>query len=170
MYTACASATDAGLVGRDGRSDRLPVLAGTCIRTYLLFHDMSGRRIPGYHQPSVLHRQKKEERKPPFYLPQADDWLRYVLLAITAVMAVFGFSGLCLLLDPYSNFGRITASLFRPVVMWGNNILADPADESGQLFVVPCDNQHRDGLRSDRGYCRVACFHRHDCFPRTAVL
>ena len=22
----------------------------------LLFHDMSGRRIPGYHQPSILHR------------------------------------------------------------------------------------------------------------------
>lgn len=30
--------------------------AGTGIRTYLLFHDMSGRRIPGYHQPSILHR------------------------------------------------------------------------------------------------------------------
>ena len=51
--------------------------------------------------------------------------LRYVLLVITAVMAVFGLSELCLLLDPYSNFGRIAASLFRPIVMWGNNILAD---------------------------------------------
>ena len=53
------------------------------------------------------------------------NWFRYVLLAITMLMAVFGFSGLCLLLDPYSNFGRIAASLFRPVVMWGNNLLAD---------------------------------------------
>ena len=32
---------------------------------------------------------------------------------------------LCTLLDPYSNFGRIANNLFRPVVMWVNNLLAD---------------------------------------------
>ena len=68
-------------------------------------------------------KKKKGSRRFTYHKPM--NRLRYVLLAITAVMAVFGFSGLCLLLDPYSNFGRIAASLFRPVVMWGNNILAD---------------------------------------------
>lgn len=53
------------------------------------------------------------------------NWLRYVLLAATVVTAALGFSGLCLLLDPYSNFGRIATNLFRPTVMWGNNVLAD---------------------------------------------
>lgn len=48
-----------------------------------------------------------------------------MLLAATAITALLGFSGLCLLLDPYSNFGRIAANLFRPSVMWGNNVLAD---------------------------------------------
>lgn len=113
-------------------------------------------------------KKKKGSRRFTYHKPM--NRLRYVLLVITAVMAVFGLSELCLLLDPYSNFGRIAASLFRPIVMWGNNILAEPADESGQLLVVPCDNQYRDGFRSDRSNHRIACFHRHDCFPRTIVL
>ena len=53
------------------------------------------------------------------------NWLRYSILALTVVTTALGFSGLCLLLDPYSNFGRIAANLFRPTVMWGNNVLAD---------------------------------------------
>ena len=68
-------------------------------------------------------KKKKGSRRFTYHKPM--NWFRYVLLAITMLMAVFGFSGLCLLLDPYSNFGRIAASLFRPVVMWGNNLLAD---------------------------------------------
>lgn len=68
-------------------------------------------------------KKKKGSRRFSYHKPQ--NRLRYVLLAITVLTAVFGFSGLCLLLDPYSNFGRIAASLFRPVVMWGNNLLAD---------------------------------------------
>ena len=50
---------------------------------------------------------------------------RYALLGVTFVLAIFGITGLVLFLDPYSNFGRIAANLFRPVVIWGNNILAD---------------------------------------------
>ena len=68
-------------------------------------------------------KKKKGQRRFAYHKPM--NWLRYILLAITAIMAILGFSGLCLLLDPYSNFGRIAASLFRPVVMWGNNIAAD---------------------------------------------
>lgn len=68
-------------------------------------------------------KKKKGSRRFTYHKPM--NRLRYVLLVITAVMAVFGLSELCLLLDPYSNFGRIAASLFRPIVMWGNNLLAD---------------------------------------------
>ncbi|MDR1408185.1 MAG: 4Fe-4S dicluster domain-containing protein [Tannerella sp.] len=49
---------------------------------------------------------------------------RYVLLGATAGLAAFGITELCMLLDPYSNFGRMASSLFRPVVVWGNNLLA----------------------------------------------
>ncbi|MDR3269211.1 MAG: 4Fe-4S binding protein [Tannerella sp.] len=57
--------------------------------------------------------------------------LRYVLLVLTTGLAVSGFLGLCLWLDPYSNFGRIAANLFRPVVITGNNLLADGLSKMG---------------------------------------
>jgi len=53
------------------------------------------------------------------------NWLRYLLLAVTIVFGIAGFMELCTYLDPYSNFGRITANLFRPILVWGNNVLAD---------------------------------------------
>ena len=53
-------------------------------------------------------KKKKGSRRFTYHKPM--NRLRYVLLVITAVMAVFGLSELCLLLDPYSNFGRIAAS------------------------------------------------------------
>lgn len=69
--------------------------------------------------------KKKKKGIRRFKYHKAANWLRYVLLAATGITAVLGFSGLCLLLDPYSNFGRIATNLFRPAVMWGNNVLAD---------------------------------------------
>ncbi|MDR2809142.1 MAG: 4Fe-4S binding protein [Tannerellaceae bacterium] len=50
---------------------------------------------------------------------------RYLLLGLTALSFVFGFTSLVVWLDPYSNFGRMATNLFRPVTMWGNNLLAD---------------------------------------------
>ncbi len=50
---------------------------------------------------------------------------RYVLLGLTIVLALVGVTELIVWLDPYSNFGRIATNLFRPVVIWVNNILAD---------------------------------------------
>nr|WP_280746461.1 MULTISPECIES: 4Fe-4S dicluster domain-containing protein [unclassified Parabacteroides] len=49
---------------------------------------------------------------------------RYILLGITVLLALVGITELVVWLDPYSNFGRIAANLFRPLVIWGNNILA----------------------------------------------
>ncbi|MDR0430462.1 MAG: 4Fe-4S dicluster domain-containing protein [Tannerellaceae bacterium] len=49
---------------------------------------------------------------------------RYTLLAITVLLALFGITELIVWSDPYSNFGRIAANLFRPAVIGGNNILA----------------------------------------------
>ena len=49
--------------------------------------------------------------------------LRYTILFICAVILLLGISTPLLLLDPYSNFGRIAVNLFRPLVMEGNNLL-----------------------------------------------
>lgn len=71
----------------------------------------------------IGRKKKKGSRRFLFHKPL--NGLRYGLLAVTVLFAFFGFSGLVMLLDPYSNFGRMATNLFRPLVMWGNNWLAD---------------------------------------------
>ena len=68
--------------------------------------------------------KKKKNGKLRFRYHKPANWLRYTTLGITAILAVFGITELCLLLDPYSNFGRITVNIFRPALMWGNNVIA----------------------------------------------
>lgn len=68
-------------------------------------------------------KKKKGSRRFSYRKPM--NFLRYGLLAATTLLAVFGFTGLLMLLDPYSNFGRIATNLFRPLVMWTNNLAAD---------------------------------------------
>ena len=69
--------------------------------------------------------RKKNKYKRWFSYHKAYNWIRYILLGITILFFLFGSTGLLLLLDPYSNFGRIASNLFRPAVIWGNNLLAD---------------------------------------------
>lgn len=50
--------------------------------------------------------------------------LRYSLLTICAIFLIAGITAPTLLLDPYSNFGRIFVNLFRPIAMEGNNLIS----------------------------------------------
>lgn len=73
-------------------------------------------------------------RRRPSRLPptRPQTWLRQVFLwgAVAGVLA--GWSGLTLaLLDPYSNFGRIAAALFRPLLTLANNSLVGAANAAG---------------------------------------
>lgn len=68
--------------------------------------------------------KKKKNGTMRFSYHKPSNWLRYLLLGLTAILAVFGITELCLLLDPYSNFGRIATNLFRPAAIWFNNLLA----------------------------------------------
>jgi len=68
------------------------------------------------------------------------NWLRYLLLAATIGFGIAGFMGLCMYLDPYSNFGRIATNLFRPVLVWGNNVLADILMKSGNYSLYHVAN------------------------------
>ena len=74
------------------------------------------------------HRGKRK------FLPYArpKTWLRQGFLWGTVAGMVVGWSGLTLaLLDPYSNFGRITAGLFRPLVTLANNAIVGLANAAG---------------------------------------
>ncbi|MDH6356490.1 4Fe-4S binding protein [Parabacteroides sp. PF5-9] len=68
-------------------------------------------------------KKKKGSRRFTYRRPM--NILRYVLMGLTLGLALLGFLELGLLLDPYSNFGRIAANLFRPAAIWINNIFAD---------------------------------------------
>ncbi|MDI1248948.1 MAG: 4Fe-4S binding protein [Lacunisphaera sp.] len=76
----------------------------------------------------VISRLADLVRRKPHRLPPAKPltWLRQLFLWGTVAGVLAGWSGLTLaLLDPYSNFGRIAATLFRPVLTLGNNALVD---------------------------------------------
>lgn len=69
--------------------------------------------------------KKKNKGVQRFSYHKPQNLFRYTLLGVTATLGVLGLTGLCMLLDPYSNFGRIASNLFRPVVIIGNNLLAE---------------------------------------------
>lgn len=96
----------------------------------------------------IGRKKKKGKRRFQFHKPM--NWVRYTLLAFVVVFGAFGFFGLCLLLDPYSNFGRIAANLFRPVVMWGNNLLANllMTVDNYSLYHVTVNTVNLSGLIS----------------------
>ncbi len=70
------------------------------------------------------------------------NYLRYGVFAVTGVLFIAGISYPLLLLDPYSNFGRMAVGLFRPVVLTVNNWLADLLSARGNytLYNVPIEN------------------------------
>jgi len=65
--------------------------------------------------------------------------LRYAILGAVSLLFAAGITLPLAWLDPYSNFGRIATTLFRPVVVWVNNLLAQGfnAMNNFSLFVVP---------------------------------
>ena len=67
---------------------------------------------------------KKNKRRRWFSYHKPANILRYSIVALAAVLLLFGSSHLLLYLDPYSNYGRIVANIFSPIVIFGNNVLA----------------------------------------------
>lgn len=57
--------------------------------------------------------------------------LRYSILSGVGIFLIAGIVMPLLWLDPYSTFGRIATSLFKPVAVWMNNIAADLLNSMG---------------------------------------
>lgn len=68
--------------------------------------------------------KKKKNGSHRFSYKKPYNILRYSLLALTAISVLAGVLNIYLLLDPYSNFGRIVTNIFRPIIIWGNNGIA----------------------------------------------
>jgi len=65
---------------------------------------------------------KKNKKR--FSFAKSKSVVRYTILTISILLLIFGFNSFVLLLDPYSNFGRIAITLFRPLYIFSNNVLA----------------------------------------------
>ena len=74
---------------------------------------------------SRLHSIRKRNR---FTYSAEKRWLRYGFLVVFIVSALAGINVVVSLLAPYSSYGRIAGSLFKPVYQAGNNVLAAIAE------------------------------------------
>lgn len=74
---------------------------------------------------SWLHGCRKRNR---FTYSKEKKWLRYGMLGVFIISAVAGINAIVSLLAPYSSYGRIASSLFKPVYEAGNNVLASIAE------------------------------------------
>ncbi len=78
----------------------------------------------GIFQDIVSRISKKFFKRKKFKYLKNLKWLRYSLLAVSIISLIFGSVLALNLLDPYSSFGKITANLFRPVLILINNLAA----------------------------------------------
>ena len=67
---------------------------------------------------------KKFDKKKKYGYSPEKSWLRWGVLAVLVIAWLCEFTFLVGLVEPYSAYGRMADELFRPVYMFGNNILA----------------------------------------------
>jgi len=82
---------------------------------------------------------KKTRRKFRFRYTSPVNYLRYPLLALPVVFYLAGSVFLLLLLDPFSNFGRIVSDIFQPVYLGINNAGSRFLEKLNVYFLYPED-------------------------------
>jgi ferredoxin len=70
------------------------------------------------------YRARKQKKKLRTAYAPPRNMLRYTVLGITVLGFLTGWTALILWLDPYSNFGRIAAAVFKPAAIGINNIIS----------------------------------------------
>jgi ferredoxin len=79
----------------------------------------------GIMQDIITFFSKKFRRKKfRFKYSKPKNLIRYGILLLVIVLALFGSLTLVDILDPYSNFGRFASDFVKPVYIWGNNLFA----------------------------------------------
>lgn len=73
-------------------------------------------------------------------------WIRYSILIIILIIIAGGSILLLNLLDPYSLFGKISLNIFRPPIIWMNNLSAKVLESFGSYFLYPVEIKKYDAL------------------------
>jgi ferredoxin len=76
--------------------------------------------------------KKKNRHKRYFKYAKPNNWLRYGILIATVLALGMGSSSLLLLLDPYSNVGRVMTDLVRPALVPLTGLLAQATASMGE--------------------------------------
>ena len=76
----------------------------------------------GTLQDIVIWLKKRSRKRMIFRRQRSFNILRYSILGGTVVLLAAGLITPVLFLDPYSNFGRIIANIFRPIYLLANNL------------------------------------------------
>ena len=101
-------------------------------------------------------------------------FIRYFILALYGVSAIFGISVITVLLEPYSAFGRMITQIVRPFYLMGNNVLAFFAEHLNNYAFYKVDISLNSGIafyvailtfliigiwawRKGRAYCNTIC-------------
>jgi ferredoxin len=88
----------------------------------------------------IVSRLARKFRRKKKLLPfrPAREKTRHVILVLALLAVAAGWGGFALAwLDPYSNFGRFAGLLFRPPVIFANNLVAALAQKAGSNAVPP---------------------------------
>lgn len=122
----------------------------------------------------IFARFGKKARKNRYSYSRPLNWLRYGFLLLMVIAIVAGIAAIVSLLGPYSAYGRIAQSLFQPILMWCNNILATIAEHFGSYAFYKVDVWIKGGVtlgvavitlavlavlswRNGRTYCNTIC-------------
>lgn len=81
--------------------------------------------------------RKKGRNKYAYSAPKT--WLRITVMAIFVLALLLGVGSLVALLAPYSAYGRIVSSLFQPVYIAANNVLAGMAERADSYAFYTAD-------------------------------
>ena len=80
---------------------------------------------------SWINGRRKKAMKYRFRYDREHKWLRWTVLIVFIVLMIAGVSSVATLVAPYSAYGRIVQSLFSPVYIAVNNVLAAIAENVG---------------------------------------
>lgn len=122
----------------------------------------------------IFARFGKMAKKNRYSFSPTQNIVRYSLLALMIISIILGLGYITALLAPYSAYGRIVQSLFSPIWIWGNNILAYYAEQRGSYAFYTTDVWVRSGIvmgvaavtlaalaflawRNGRTYCNTVC-------------
>ena len=81
--------------------------------------------------------KKKRRQKRVLKYAKPKSWLRYSILILTIGSFVLGSGALVVLLDPYSNMGRVLANLVRPTLIPLNAFVVNKAFAMGNYSILP---------------------------------